>query len=136
MEIGSQIAITWAWLSASFVLQASPSESDYQKDWCKGELEVVLNDRTRVDCLTDTHAIEVDFAKKWYEAIGQSLHYGFMTNRTPGIGLIVLTEVDQMKAKRLLKVIEVYNLPIKVWFIHKIEEKRWIYLILEAKCYS
>ena len=124
MEIGSKVAVAIALLSAAFVLQASPSESDYQKDWCKGKTEVVLNDRTRVDCLTDTHAIEIDFAKNWYEAVGQSLHYGFMTNRTPGIGLIVLTEIDTVKAKRLLKVVEVYNLPIKVWFIHKIEEKK------------
>ena len=38
-------------------------------------MEVVMKDGTRCDILTSTHAIEVDFAKKWAEAIGQSLNY-------------------------------------------------------------
>ena len=36
-----------------------------------GKVEVVMKDGTRCDILTATHAIEVDFAKKWAEAIGQ-----------------------------------------------------------------
>ena len=37
-------------------------ESWYQKLWCegKGKTEVVQADKTRVDCLTNTHAIEFD----------------------------------------------------------------------------
>jgi hypothetical protein len=31
-------------------------------------VEVVMKDGTRCDILTATHAIEVDFAKKWAEA--------------------------------------------------------------------
>jgi hypothetical protein len=37
-------------------------ESDYVKLHCKGQIEFVLPDKTRVDCLTDTHAIEYN---KW-----------------------------------------------------------------------
>ena len=36
----------------------------YQEKWCEaheGQVEVVLPDRTRCDCVTDTHAIEFDF---------------------------------------------------------------------------
>ena len=47
-------------------------EKHYQTLLCNkldGEMEYVLKDRTRVDCLTDEYAIEVDFAKKWAESI-------------------------------------------------------------------
>ena len=39
-------------------------EKWYQKRWCReqgGQMEVVLPDKTRCDCVTDTHAIEFDF---------------------------------------------------------------------------
>ncbi len=68
---------------------AKEPESFYQDKWCEGQTEVVLEDRTRVDCLTDTYAIEVDFAYKWAESIGQSLYYANMTNRKPAVLLIV-----------------------------------------------
>ena len=46
-------------------------------------MEVVMKDGTRCDILTATHAIEVDFAKKWAEAIGQSLNYAMQTGKRP-----------------------------------------------------
>jgi hypothetical protein len=46
-------------------------ESDYVNLHCKGQIEFVLPDKTRVDCLTDTHAIEYDYGRKWAEAIDQ-----------------------------------------------------------------
>ena len=67
-------------------------EKYYQKIWCEnhsGKQEVILPDYTRIDCLTSTHAIEFDFATKWAEAIGQSLHYSNMTNKKAGIVLII-----------------------------------------------
>jgi hypothetical protein len=51
-------------------------EKWYQEKWCevqKGQVEVVLPDGTRCDCLTDTHAIEFDFGKNWAEAVGQRI---------------------------------------------------------------
>lgn len=66
-------------------------EADYVNHYCpqwKGQIEYVLPDRTRVDCLTDTHAIEFDWCRKWAEAIGQSLYYAKMTGKTPQIVLI------------------------------------------------
>jgi hypothetical protein len=67
-------------------------EKTYQQTWCDaahGQTEVVLPDRTRVDCLTDRFAVEVDFADKWAEGIGQALHYGQMTGKPPAILLIL-----------------------------------------------
>ncbi|MDQ6961482.1 MAG: hypothetical protein Q9M28_02980 [Mariprofundaceae bacterium] len=99
-------------------------EADYQNYWCEqqdGETEQVLSDRTRCDCITDSHAIEVDFAKKWAEAIGQSIHYARLTDKKAGILLIMKSKKDQKHYKKLMDNIEFYQLPIQVWTIHKDE---------------
>lgn len=68
------------------------SEKYYQNNLCYGVTEYRLDDRTRVDCLTRNYAIEFDFAPKWAEAIGQSLHYAKKTGKKPAIYLIVENE--------------------------------------------
>ena len=52
------------------------------------QTEVLLPDRTRIDILTKTHAWEVDYAHKQYEAIGQSLFYALSSDRNAGIMLL------------------------------------------------
>lgn len=52
-------------------------------------MEYRLNDKTRVDCLLPTMAVEIDFAPKWHECIGQALYYGRKTRRTPACALII-----------------------------------------------
>ncbi len=54
-----------------------------------GELEVRLWDGSRVDILTETHAIEADWSHKWTEAVGQSMYYSLQTGKKPGIMLLV-----------------------------------------------
>jgi len=96
------------------------NEKYYQTILCKelgGRMEYVLSDRTRVDCLTDSYAIEVDFAKKWAEAVGQSLYYALMTHRKPGIGLIVDRVKDRKYLKRIKKLTRKYH--IKLYEIAK-----------------
>jgi len=91
-------------------------ENEYQSQWCAeqhGVTEYVLDDSTRVDCLTDEYAIEFDFGPKWAEAIGQSLYYAEKTGRKPGIVLILETKTSGRYLKRLKVVAEKYN--IKVW---------------------
>jgi len=93
-------------------------EKVYQESWCGhigGQVEVVLSDRTRVDCLTDTYAVEVDFADKWAEAIGQALFYSGKTGRQPGILIIVEKTPEERFLKRLRLTIKEFNLPIRVW---------------------
>ncbi|MCP3940031.1 MAG: hypothetical protein GY710_00920 [Desulfobacteraceae bacterium] len=95
-------------------------EKYYQNIWCaekQGKTEQVLSDRTRCDCLTDTHSIEVDFAPKWAESIGQALHYSIMTGKSPGILLIIEKEKDWKYYHRVRKIIESYKLPVTVWTI-------------------
>jgi hypothetical protein len=98
-------------------LTFAESESYYQNKYCKGVTEHVLHDRTRVDCLTDTHAIEYDFSKKWHEAIGQSLGYAFETNKRAGIVLIVEKKKDYKHWIKLNSIIKHYNLPIDTWIV-------------------
>ena len=100
---------------------ALANEATYRDAWCSannGTAEVINDDRTRVDCVTSEYAIEFDYANKWYEAVGQSLHYGIKTGKKPGIVLILKNEKDQKYVNRLNATIQNYSLPITVWVIH------------------
>lgn len=55
----------------------------------EAEVEVLLWDSTRVDLLSDTYAIEVDWSYKWAECIGQALYYAEVTGRKPACLLLV-----------------------------------------------
>lgn len=60
------------------------AEKEYQTYWCNkhnGIMEYELDDKTRIDCLLPTMAVEFDFAPKWAECIGQALYYGKKTER-------------------------------------------------------
>jgi len=95
-------------------------EKWYQQKWCeahRGQVEVVLSDGTRCDCLTDTHAIEFDFGNKWTEAVGQSLYYSLQPGKKAGIVLILETMKDRKYWIRLNTTIEHFNLPIDTWSI-------------------
>ena len=97
---------------------SAPGEHWYQDVWCKGmkgKVEYRLEDSRRVDCLTDTHAIEVEFANKWPEAIGQSLDYSMLVKKKAGSVLILKKPADQQHWERLNKVVQHYQLPIKLW---------------------
>ena len=54
-------------LAASSALAAHTyPEKYYQAKWCAahhGQAEVALEEQTRADCITTTHAIEFDFGK-------------------------------------------------------------------------
>ncbi len=81
----------------------------------QGQVEVVLPDGTRCDCVTDTHAIEFDFGNKWTEAVGQSLYYSLQPGKKAGIVLILETMKDRKYWIRLNTTIEHFNLPIDTW---------------------
>ena len=95
-------------------------EKWYQKKWCethRGQVEVVLPDGTRCDCVTDTHAIEFDFGSKWAEAVGQSAYYSLQTKRKAGVVLILETTKDRKYWLRLNSTIEHFNMPIDTWSV-------------------
>ena len=94
-------------------------EKHYQAEWCagKGKTEHVLPDRTRVDCLTDSHAIEFDWGKKWHESIGQSLYYALQTEKRAGVVLIITRRKHYKYWIRLNSTIDHHRLPIDTWLI-------------------
>ena len=94
-------------------------ERDYQVPFCKaldGQIEYVIEDRTRIDCLTDIYAIEVDYAKKHHEAVGQALYYSIITGRKPAVALIV--GINDNRFLKRLKVVA-KKVGIKVFIIIK-----------------
>lgn len=75
-------------------------EASYQNAWCsahKGITEYENDDFTRVDCLTETHAVEFDFANKWAESIGQALHYQYKTGKRAKVLLILEEPEEEMR---------------------------------------
>ncbi|MFA6190900.1 MAG: hypothetical protein WC665_00975 [Sulfurimonas sp.] len=93
---------------------SSHNEKYYQTKMCNklgGDMEVVLKDRARIDCLTSEYAIEVDFAKKWAEGIGQSLYYAEMSGKKPAVGLITGAD-DARFLSRINTVAKAHNIKI------------------------
>lgn len=96
------------------------NEAWYRDRWASGHggrTEVTLPDGSRCDILTEEYAIEVDWAHKWPEAVGQSLWYAYQTNKKPGIVLIVKTDNDRKHLLRLRSLIEHRKLDIRVWTV-------------------
>jgi len=98
---------------------ALENEDYYNRQFCtqeSGQAEYKLPDRSRVDCLTDTHAYEADWADglKVYESIGQSLYYAAETGKQPGILLLVRKKNSDKHISKVRRVIENWNLPIKL----------------------
>ena len=83
-----------------------------------GKTEIVLDDKTRADIVTDTFAIEVDFAHKWAESIGQSLHYAYKLHKKAGIVLIVDGIKDDKYIQILMPLADKYNITVWVIFIN------------------
>lgn len=103
-------------------------EKIYQEHFCNtfgGITEYRLKDKTRVDCLLDEYALEVDFAQKWAESIGQSLYYASQTSRKAGVLLIMEdSNKDKKYLHRLENVSRKHN--IDIWTIDKnFEIKRY-----------
>jgi len=85
-----KVLILLAALSFTEAEHAKKIVDDYASPAFNGILEYKLWDKTRVDILTKEYAYEVDWAPKWAEGIGQSLYYGIVTGKKPG--LILLTK--------------------------------------------
>lgn len=99
---------------------AKKNEKYYQTKFCdmqNGVMEYRLKDKSRVDCLTDKYAVEVDWAKKWAEAVGQSLYYAHMSHKKPAIVLIARKKKDEKYIKRVKRLTQKYN--IKLFIVKK-----------------
>lgn len=95
-----------------------------RESWYRDQVATKLNGKTevrvpdgRVDIVTDTHAIEVEFSAKWKNAIGQSLWYSLQTQKKAGIVIILKDPMkDAPDAIRLETLVKEHKLPIKVWW--------------------
>ena len=118
MKKAALIIITIFLIPSLLLAKREHPEKWYQERWCReqgGQIEVVLPDRTRCDCVTDTHAIEFDFGNKWTEAVGQSLYYSLQPGKKAGIVLILENVKDRKYWIRLKNTIEYFNLQIDTW---------------------
>ena len=96
------------------------SEADFVEEFCHahdGQVEQSLPHRMRADCMTEKHAIEGDFARKWDDAYSQSLRYARVTGKKPGILLILKNEKDKRYIKKLCNLIADQQAPIDVFAI-------------------
>jgi len=83
-------ALTLILYFSVYALHAQQYERDYQQlihQQLGGEMEVMVGGG-RIDILNDEYAIEVEFANKWKNSIGQALWYSLQTGKQPGIVLI------------------------------------------------
>ena len=105
----------------------SPSEMDFVAKFCharEGQIEKSLPHRRRADCVTESHAIEGDFAHKWEEAYSQSQQYARGADKKAGILLILENEKDEVYIKELCARIADQQDPIDVFAIgHGFAEK-------------
>ena len=82
-----------------------------------GKLEVVIPGG-RIDILTDDHAIEVDWAKKWKEGVEQCLRYSRGTGKRPG--LVLIADWSARDIGYCYKATAVcFMLGIRLWIIEK-----------------
>ena len=123
-------------LLAMLALLASPAvaqtERFYQDRYCTGMATGLrFPDGTRADCISDTHAIEVDFSEKWAEAIGQALHYALWTEeldlltgeKKAGIILVCRKSRDTCTnhAVRAARIVWAFDLPVTIWDCHPVD---------------
>ncbi len=92
-------------------------EAEYNKRYCAnigGITEYRNTDSTRVDCLTKNNAIEMDFAEKWAEGVGQALYYGQLTGKKGKLVLIMENPEIEMKYFERAKLLSgIYNFDIE-----------------------
>ena len=103
----------------SFSAYAIENEEFYSNKFCEelsGQGQFKLKDLSRVDCLTETHAFEVDWADgmKVYEAIGQSLYYASQTDKKPGILLLIRKDNSEKHIRKIQEVIRYFDLDIEL----------------------
>jgi hypothetical protein len=82
-----------------------------------GKTQQYLPNKRYADIITDTFAIEVEFANKFPESIGQSLDYSMITYKKAGILLIVNGRNDDKYVDELLEIIYYHKLQITVWLM-------------------
>lgn len=91
-----------AWDSYQFDLPSQAPEAAWRDALAaelKAEHEVPV-EGGRIDVMTKTEAIELDWPHKWHEGLGQALHYADATGKKPVLALISYSQgPDKLQAK-------------------------------------
>ena len=96
------------------------NEAEYKKEWCakyNGAVDYKTQDKTTVDCITDTHAIEFEYGKNWNPAIRKSRQLSMSVGKTPGVVLILENSKDEKYLYKLREINEKRRLGIKIWTV-------------------
>tara|TARA_Y100001934_G_C12317367_1_gene758230 strand:- start:564 stop:1154 length:591 start_codon:yes stop_codon:yes gene_type:complete len=96
------------------------SEAEHKKEWCSkhnGEIDYKTRENFKVDCLTETHAIDFSAGEKWKQSLVQSYRNSVGTGKTPGIVLIIENAKDKKHLKQLRSAIAKRRLGIKTWSV-------------------
>ncbi len=70
--------------------------------------EVALGDMGRADCVSATHAIEVEWDDKWHEGVGQALAYATASGLEPGL-VLLCRHKERLCLKHSLAAQEVFS---------------------------
>lgn len=104
----------------ALALQLALSESQIQTCACEGmEQELRTAAGTYVDCVSETHAIEIEATSGWAEAIGQSLHYAAETGLKAKV-LFFCEESESACYRDMLRfesTVEAWGLPIEWGYV-------------------
>jgi len=117
-HIGKYIAIILLFLCSFAQAQ---NEAHYiellNQNHFQGQTEVKVPNG-RADIVNDEYAIEVEWAEKWKNSIGQALWYGLQTNKKPGIVLVMKDVSDRKYGIMLQSALDYAGIgdQIKVWF--------------------
>ena len=91
-------------------------EKRVQECGCFGmEREVAIPSGGRADCVSSSHAIEIDRTSSWANAIGQSLYYAEQLGKRPRVILFCDDDTPalcQRHIYRFRQTVEHYGLPI------------------------
>ena len=108
------------------------NENYYNTIFCTeagGEREYVLPGGARIDCLTNTHAIEADWSSKWAEAIGQAAYYASQTGLKPGI-IFIYKEGKATPCQhyeRLVNTLHWLALDLDIWELNGTCKEKYLY---------
>ena len=111
MIAAAALQTSWAWTSYQFDLPSQAPEAKW-RDYLSEELGArheVRVEGGRIDVMTDTEVIELDWPHKWHEGLGQSLHYSRATERQGVLAIIAYAQGEenlQANSRRRLELIE------------------------------
>jgi hypothetical protein len=111
-----------------------PAGTRLEADWADalaealhGQQEVRI-EHGRIDVLSASYAIEVDWFAKWHEGLGQAAHYSVATGKAPAVALILKPAEWPLSAHTLSKLAviqEVANaLGIEVFLLRAVMPER------------